>query len=551
MSPSGTTFSNKPSKSTIRWRGKLFTLTAACALALEEHRRGNFQTAADIYSRVLVRMPDAAEVHNNRGVVLQKLACDQAALASYDRALALKPDYANAHYNRGTILKKLLRLDEALASYHQAVALKPDHVEALNNRGVLLQETKQYDAALADFDQVIALQPTHVEAHSNRGILLLSQGNMAEAEKMFRRVSVLQPDFPDSWFNLANIRNYQTVENAEVQGVLALLEKPGVPSAAREQCLFALGKIYDDCGIYDEAFAYFQQANQIRNAQVAYQPRRIEQLTDDLCRVFSRDFLSGPASSATDDSSPIFIVGMPRSGTTLLASMLSNHPSVGTAGELSALADLTARLPALTGSARPYPAAVRDLTVAARGQVIGDYLQRLRQGQPSAVSFVVDKNPLNFRHLGFIAKLFPRARIIHCTRHPLATCLSNYFQRFPLRLDYSFALENIAHFYREYARLMAHWQQIPTLRQIEVRYEDTILHTEQTARRLLDFMELDWNERCLQTHTNPNVVETASHWQVRQPIYQHSLEHWRHYEKFLTPVKDQLAAAGPGPVIPF
>lgn len=540
MKPQGMIPSRPGHEPVIRWHGKPVTIAGACALALEAHRRGDLPAAADIYARILAQVPDYAEGHNNRGVVLQQMKRYDEALACYDRAIVLKPGYANAHFNRGTVLKKMLRREDALASYDQALALNPGHVEAHNNRGVVLQELKRYDEALASYDQAIAAQPSHAEAHNNRGIVLAGQGDMAGAEKMFLHAAALKPSFPDPWFNLANIRHHQTVDNAGVQPIRALLANPGLTPDDQAQLYFSLGKIHDDCGRHDEAFAYFQQANQIRNAQVAYDAGLVERMTTAIIEIFSRDFLARPLTFASDNRSPLFVVGMPRSGTTLLASILSNHPAIATAGELSTLGDFTAGLQTLSGSDAPYPAAVKHLTAAVADPIATGYLNRLRRDVAPVIPHVIDKNPLNFRHLGFIAMLFPQARIIHCTRHPLATCLSNYFQRFPLHLDYSFELRNLGHFYREYARLMAHWRTIPTLKLIEISYDDMILDTERTARRLLDFLGLDWDERCLAPHTNRYVVETASQWQVRQPIYRHALDNWRHYEKHLAPLKEML-----------
>jgi tetratricopeptide (TPR) repeat protein len=524
----------------IRWRGKRFTITDACALAIQQHQLGDFQAVVDIYSLILAKAPDYAEGHNNRGAVLQKLARYDEALASYDRAIALKPGYANAHFNRGATLKKMGRYDEALTSYDQAIALNPAHAEAWNNRGVLLQEMTRHDDALASYDKVIALKPDHAEAHNNRGIVLVTKGDMAEAEKMFLQAARLKPDFPDPLFNLANIRNYQNTENAEVKNIRALLASPGLPSNQKEHLYFTLGKIFDDSGRYDEAFECFQQANQIRNTGVAYDAGAVEHLTDRLIEVFSQDFLARPSAFASASRSPLFIVGMPRSGTTLLASILSNHPAVATAGELSTLGDLAARLGESTASGAAYPAVATQLTQAAATHLTTSYEKRLRRDVGSDVPHVIDKNPLNFKHLGLITLLFPQARILHCTRDPLDTCLSNYFQRFPLHIDYSFDLGNIGHFYGEYARLMAHWRTIPTLKMIEISYEDMILQTEHAARTMLDFLGLEWDARCLAPHTNPCVVETASQWQVRQPIYRRALERWRHYEKHLAPLKEKL-----------
>jgi len=524
----------------IRWRGKRFPIAAACALAIQEHRLGNFQSVAEIYGLVLAKVPGYAEGHNNRGVVLQLLKRYDEALACYDKAIVLKPDYANAHFNRATTLKKLARLDEALAAYDRAIALKPDHAEAHNNRGVLLQELRRYEESLASYDRVIAVRPDHAEAYNNRGIVLMSLGDMAEAEKMFARAAELKRDFPDPLFNLAIIRQHQNADTAEAGNIRALLEKPGLAAGDKEHLFFTLGKIYDDCGRYDEAFEYFRQANEIRNSGVKYDGKVVEKLTGEIIEVFSKEFLAREFGFVPEIRSPLFIVGMPRSGTTLLASILSNHPAVGMAGELPTLGDLAAHLGEFTASGVAYPAAAEYITPAVATRVITEYEKRLRRDVGPGKAQVIDKNPLNFRHVGLIAMLFPQARIIHCRRQPLDTCLSNYFQRFPLSLDYAFDLRNIGHFYGQYARLMEHWRTIPRLKMLEVSYEDTILNTEKTARAMLEFIGLEWDARCLAPHTNPIPVETASQWQVRQPIYQRALERWRHYEKHLGPLREML-----------
>ena len=524
----------------IRWRNKSWTIAEASALAAREHQLGNFQAAAHLFTLILGKIPNVAEIHNNLGASLQQMQRHEEALASYDKAIALKPDYANAHYNRGSILKQMKRQREALASYDRAIALNPGHAEAHNSRGIVLQELRRYAEALSSYDKAIAINPSHAQAHNNRGTALMSTGDMKEAEQMFLKASALKPDFADPMFNLAVIREHRSADDPDVKNIRSLLGRAGVSPDDREQLCFTLGKIYDDCGRYDEAFEHYRQANQIRNGRVAYDAGEVTRITDGIIEVFNGDFLARPFTHASDSQTPLFIVGMPRSGTTLLANILSNHPAVALAGELSTIGDLAARLPELVGNAMPYPQAATHIHADAAARLIADYERRLRRDVGPDVPHVIDKNPLNFRHLGFITMLFPKARIIHCTRQPLDTALSNYFQRFPLHLDYSFDLRNIGHFYREYARLMEHWRKIPTLKFMEISYEDMVLNPEPTARRALDWLGLEWNERCLAPHDNPFPVETASQWQVRQPIYQHSLERWRHYEKHLGILKEML-----------
>ncbi len=460
--------------------------------------------------------------------------------------MTLAPDYAEAHNNRGVSLQELKRYVEALASYDQALALRPDYAEAHNNRGVALQELKHYDAALASYDKALAIAPDYAAACNNRGAILVTKGDMQEAEQMFRQALALKPGYPNPLCSLAAIRQYRDADHADIKQLQRLLDEPGISLRDRAYLYFALGKSHDDCGLYDDAFEYYRQANQILNADVVYDSAAVSNLAHRLSAVFSKEFLAQRFSYASDSQVPLFIVGMPRSGTTLMASILSNHRCVGTAGELTAMIDGTLRLPDMIADGISYPQAAKHITPAIAGRLIDDYEQRLRCGMDADVVHVVDKHPFNFKHLGLISMLFPEARIIHCTRHPLDTCLSNYFQRFSLENDYSFDLRNIGHFYAAYAQLMDHWRQALPRKMLEISYEDMIANTEQTARRALDFVGLEWDQRCLAPHTNPCAVETASNWQVRQPIYRQSVQRWRHYEKHLAPLTEMLPH-GQGP----
>jgi len=513
-------------------------------LAVQEHQAGNYATVVALYNLILGQAPDYAEAYNNRGVALQKLELYADALNSYGKAIAFKPNYANAHFNRGTTLRKLRRPEEALAAYDQAIALNPQHAEACNNRGVLLQEMKRYAEALASYNQAILLKPDYAEAHNNRGLVLASQGDMAAAETAFLKAAELRPDFSDPLFNLANSRSRHPEDAPTAGRIRALLANPALSPDNREQLLFALGKIHDDCSQYDEAFRCFQEANDIRGRTVKYDAASVEKTTAALIETHSREFLTAPFTFSSASNVPLFIVGMPRSGTTLVASILSNHPAVATAGELAAIPDLASQLQSRTGAPAPYPAAIKFIHQAAADGITSEYLNVLRRNDVQGHQHVIDKNPLNFRQVGFISTLFPNARILHCTRNPLDTCLSNYFQRFPLSLGFAFNLENTAHYFAEYSRLMEHWKTVPSIKMIDVSYEDLILNSKPAVQRLLDFLGLTWDDRCLAPHTNPCAVDTASQWQVRQPIYQSSINRWQHYEQHLAPAKNLLQCRG-------
>ncbi len=506
---------------------------------LQDVRRYN--NALISYDKAVALKSDYAEAYNSRGNALQEMERFGDALISYDKAITLKHDFAEAYNNRGNSLQEMRRFDDALASYDKAIALKPDFAEAYNNYGATLEKMKLYDDALANYDKAITLKPAYADAYNNRGNTLVSKGDMQSAEIMFLKAIDLNPAFSNPLFSLSNIRKYHAADHADIHNIHTLLGKPDTSLRDREYLYFALGKIYDDCGLYDDAFECYRQANRIRNSTAAYNPGKVTETTNSIIDVFTKEFLAAPCAFASSSRSPLFIVGMPRSGTTLMANILSNHSSIATAGELPTITEFTLRLPELIQNGELYPQAVKHITPAIASGLIQDYEKRLRRDIGMAVPHVIDKYPLNFRHLGFISMLFPEAKIIHCTRHPLDTGLSNYFQRFALDYDYAFDLQNIGHFYGEYSRVMQHWQKVLPLKMIEVSYEDMIMNTEPMVRKTLDFLGLEWDERCLAPHTNPCAVETASNWQVRQPIYKQSVERWRHYEKHLAPLSERLS----------
>jgi tetratricopeptide (TPR) repeat protein len=502
---------------------------------------GRYDEALAHYDAAIATNPAFAKAYANRGSTLQALHRYDEALASFDTALSLYPEFAEAYNNRAIVLQKMARFEEALASCDRAIALNPAFAKAYNNRAATLQKLKRFDDALASCDKAIALKPDYAVAYQSRGLLLVNKGDMAEAERMFLKALALKPEFPDPVFSLANIRKYKDASDTDIARINGLLRSTTISAQDREYLYFALGKIYDDCGLYDAAFASYRQANQLGSASVTYDATAATDVTRRIMEVFDTAFLSQPFAFARASRTPLFIVGMPRSGTTLMASALSNHPLIGTAGELLSINDFTLRLPTLLHGQMPYPQAVTHLTAEVATQMAEEYEQRLRRDIGPGTPHVIDKYPLNFRHLGLIRKLFPHAKVIHCRRNPLDTCLSNYFQRFSSHYDYAFDLRNIGHFYNAYIRLMAHWRQVlPDGMMLEVRYEDMVADTEQATRKALGFLGLDWDAACLTPHTNTAPIETASQWQVRQPIYTRSVERWRHYDKHLAPLREIL-----------
>jgi hypothetical protein len=300
---------------------------------------------------------------------------------------------------------------------------------------------------------------------------------------------------------------------------------------------FHLGHLYDRTGEYDRAFSHFRQGNNL--VQSPYDSDEHHRLVSSLIRAYDPASLATHPRATLPTEQPIFIVGMPRSGTTLVEQILTSHPRVYGAGELDDLSQIAAALPRTLGSAEPYPRCLDTLTQAQVDALAQQHLAKLAALSGNAPR-VTDKMPLNFLNLGLIALLFPHARVIHCTRDPLDTCLSCYFCNFAGNLPYTYDLAHLGQFYKEYTRLMRHWKKVLPVRMREVSYEQLVADPEAQMRALVAFCGLDWDGNCLEFHNTERAVMTASDVQVRRPIYNSSVGLWRRYEKHLAPLLEAL-----------
>jgi hypothetical protein len=326
-----------------------------------------------------------------------------------------------------------------------------------------------------------------------------------------------------------------------------------MPRSSRWSAHFALGKVYDRAGEYATAFDHYRTANDLKAEVVSYDRAAAERFVDQIIATCNEAFFERFAGIGNPSDRPIFIVGMPRSGTTLTEQILASHPRVAAGGELSEISQLVRRLAQRRG--RPTPIGqTLQLLAPDDGEALGGlYLRALAEIDTEA-DRVTDKMPGNFNHLGLMAVLFPQASFIHCRRHPLDTCLSCYFQNFTNGQFFSYRLEDLGHSYRQYRRLIDHWQRVLPQPLQEARYEDVVEDLPARARELVAHCDLEWDERCLAFHRTERVVQTASKLQVRQPIYRSSLARWQRYEPFLGPLKeslgDVLADAPPAPPPP-
>ncbi len=504
------------------------------------HQMGALQGAADAYSRILHRKPDHCGALHRLGLIAYQSGQGDTAVELIRRALAIDPGQAEAHNTLGVVLQMLGRPDEALASFRRAAAADPNFVDAHSNLGVLLKDHGRSDEAVSCFRRALAIDPNHADAQNNLGIALQTMGKFDEAAIEYERALAIRPGHAVAYKNLASVRKVRPGDPLIVR-IEALLQRHSLCEDDRTLLHFALGKCFDDLGEYDQAFRHYQVANRIRKESSEFAAAAYAKETDRLIATFTREFFEQRARFGTESERPVFILGMPRSGTTLVEQIMASHASVFGAGELNYFNQIARDLPTMLNTAMTFPECTAHIVEeTARGLAKG-YLDQLR-GLSEDAARVTDKMPGNFRHIGLIALLFPQARIIHCRRHPIDVCLSCYFQDFRSQ-PFSYDLADIGQYYREYERLMGHWSEVVMLPVMEVRYEDLIADVEKVGRQIIDFCGIGWDDACLTPHRNDRPITTASLWQARQPVYKTSVRRWERYEANLGPLKEALAGA--------
>ena len=526
-------------------------------------RRGRLGDAVASHRRALAVKPDYAEAHNNLGSALRDLGQFDEAAASYRRALAIKSDFAMAHGNLAKTLHDLRQLDEAVSSYRRALALRPDLAEAHYSLGNALADLGRFDDAVASFRQALDLQPDYAEAHANLGVALRQQGRFraaeascrraleinpnliaaivflaqlhadegqfAEAEDLFKRVLAIQPESPEAWAGIAGLRRMTSNDAGWAVEAQRIAEYP-LPPRREASLRYAIGKYFDDVGDFEQAFTNYRRANELtRLRSTSHDRRDLSRAVDLMIQTNDRGWLARTRNGANASSRPVFIVGMPRSGTTLAEQILASHPAVVGAGELSFWNAASAKHASAGRNEEIGGTVIRTLA--------DDYLRQL-DGISSDSLRVVDKMPGNFNNLGLIHAALPNAGIIHMQRNPIDTCLSIYFHDFQTAHSYANDLEDLANYYTEYLRIMEHWRlTLPEGAMLEVSYEGLIDDQEAWSRKMLEFLGLPWDPVCLDFHLTKRTITTFSKWQARQKIDRTSVERWRNYQKFVGPLR--------------
>ena len=499
---------------------------------------GQLDEAVKCYEKALTLKPDYAEAHTNLGNAFKELGQLAAAVKFYEKALAVNPDYAEAHYNLGNALMVLGQENDAIMSYEKAVALKPDYAEAHYNLGNALMELGQLDEAVKCYESAIDIKPDYGGAHNNLGNTLKELGQLDDAVKCYEKTLTLQPDYAEAHHNLSTIKKY-TARDPQITQMQSILSNGDLSQSDRIHLCFALAKVYEDLGKQDELFKFLHEGNRLRKQELNYS-LNMDQITYSVVKKLfspSPSVVEKSLSYETSTIRPVFIVGMPRSGTSLVEQIIASHHAVHGAGELNTLGSLMD--PIVQDHSNNDKNGLSEKSFLSIRQQYLDSLSRFNV--PEKV--ITDKMPMNFRWIGFILTAFPEAKIVHLKRDAMAICWSNYKILFNSRgLGFPYNMDDLARFYGLYTELMAFWHQLYSDKIYDICYEDLTTNQVEETRKLLEYCELDWDENCLEFHTSKRAIKTASSVQVRQKMYQGSSEAWKEHEAYLQPLIKALSS---------
>lgn len=501
--------------------------------------RGRPKQAINAYRKALDFAPDHPLLLNNLGNALQLQGENKKAVRWLNKAITINPDYADAYNNLGNALAGLRQLAEAVTSYDTAIELQPGSPEYYFNRGCALSDSDKLEAAVESYNHAIQLRPDYAEAYYNRGIAFKDLGRLQESIESWNKVIQLNPDSTETHRNLSTIKQYN-MPDPQIHLMETLLENLQCGHPGRTHLYFALSKAYDDLGEYEKCFHALSEGNRLRKMELGYtietDRSRITTIKEFYIDRFPTVEIPPVKSAAV---SPLFIVGMPRSGTSLVEQILASHSKVYGAGELDDMNDLWTSTVSNShdqdsdqNNIKSFHNAINTVRVS--------YLDTLTSLGISE-KIIIDKMPLNFLWIGFILWAFPEARIININRNATATCWSIYKQYFSSQGNgFAYNLKDIVAFYKLYLDLMSFWRQRCPNKIYDICYEVLTENQEEETSRLLAFCDLEWEPQCLDFHRTKRIIKTASAAQVRTKMYQRSSEQWRNYEKHLQCLIDAL-----------
>ncbi len=507
--------------------------------------RGDIATAEALLKAHLMQSPTDVAAIRMLAEVAMRCDRDGDAAKLLERCLELAPNFAAARYQYAILLHRTNDAARALAEIERLLAPEPRNPAYRNLHGVILSRVGEYARSSRIFAELLAEYPDNSKAWLSYGHVLKTEGRTKESIDAYRKSIAREPTFGEAYWSLANFKTFR-FEEADLAAMNARLGETKPTDADRVHFHFALGKAFEDARDHPHAFEHYAKANALHHAGLRYEPGLNTQRMKRMRALFTKEFFREREGAGCPSPDPIFIIGMPRSGSTLLEQILSSHSAVEGTAELPEIIALAKGLrelgeAATTGSYIDILAATDAPALRELGE---RYLERTRIHRKTGRPFFIDKMPNNFLHIGLIRLALPGAKIIDARRHPLACCFSNFKQHYAKGQRFSYDLSDLGRYYRDYVELMAHFDQVLPGRIHRVFYERVVEDTEAEVRRLLDYCGLPFEGSCLRFYENERPVQTASSEQVRQPIYREGMDHWRHFDEWLGPLREAL-----GPVL--
>lgn len=517
----------------------LSPLRRMMALAAEHHKAGRLQEAEKLCRQVLQKKPRHVDALRMLGLIAAAAGDVDDAEHLLRQSLESAPDHAPAMFDLGRVLREMDRHEEAIEIYQRLIELQPENPKAHYRLAGVLAPAALNEEAAAAYRRCLELSPKYVGAWLGLGHMLKTLGDQEGGVAAYQKCLQLEPDFGEAYYSLANLKTYQFADD-QIEEMKRRVAREEVNDTSQVNFLFALGKAYDDREDYETAWHYYEEGNAKQRMLVSYDPVHTETINDELLGFFNTEFFQARQDAGNPDPSPIFILGLPRSGSTLLEQIIASHSQVEGTSELPYIGRLTKSLNHNRADGMRYPQALAELEPRHFNRLGEQYLEMARRHRLEGTPHFIDKMPNNFPSIGFIHSILPAAKIIDARRHPMDACLGNLRQLYAKGQTFSYDQCDIGEYYLQYQRMMDHWDEVLPGKVLHVKYEDTVADLETQVRRILDYLELPFEENCVNYHTTDRAVRTASSEQVRQPIYTSGLEYWRHYENHLDELKEIL-----------
>ena len=516
------------------------------AQAARLHKEGQLEEAEKLYRQVLKNNPNNIDAMRMLAMVAATLKRFDDAERLLRRAVGIAPDFLAAVIDLGRILKEQDRFEEAIGYFKKAIEINPNNPQTHFLLAGAYAPAALNQEAVKEYQRTLELSPRHPGALLGLGNALKTIGRLDEAVKAYHDCISVKPNNGETYWSLANLKTYRFTDEQLQEMENRVQDGAGTTDKSEVNFLFALGKAYDDRHDYDRAWHYYERGNDKQRMLVQYDPVHTETINDGIIGVFDKALFEEKSGSGHPDPAPIFILGLPRSGSTLIEQVLASHSQVEGTSELPYLGRVATSLNRNRPDGINYPEAVRELApenLAALGE---DYIRYAQLHRTEGKPFFVDKMPNNFPTTGFLHLILPDAKIIDARRHPLDACVGNFRQHYARGQTFAYDLTDIGEYYLQYQRMMDHWDEVLPSRVLTVQYEEVVTDFDNQVRRILEYCNLPWEEDCIRFYETERPVRTASSEQVRQPIYTGALNFWRNYEthlgelvEILEPIRDR------------